>query len=73
MLTRIFHSLRIHKYKRGQALFREGEEVEYLYIVKEGELEIKKHVYEPKINNKEYDLLHNPTLTKKFNTNFAKV
>ena len=65
--------MRTHKYRRGQTVFKEGDEVHYVYIVKEGEFEVKKHVYEPKTANREYDLLHNPTTSKKFTQNFAKV
>lgn len=54
-------------------MFKEGDEVHYVYIVKEGEFEVKKHVYEPKVANREYELLHNPTTSKKFSQNFAKV
>eukprot|EP00347_Sterkiella_histriomuscorum_P020456 403337736 len=73
MLTKIFHGLKQHKFKRGQFLFREGEDAEHFYIIKEGELELKKHVYEQKNLNKDYELLQKPSLTKKFNTNFQRV
>ena len=47
--------------------------MEYLYVVREGELEVKKNVYESKTQREEYDLLINPNMTKKFNSNFTPV
>lgn len=55
-------------------MYKEGEECACIFIVKEGEIEIKKNVYESKVSDKrDYDLLHNPAITKKFQSNFQKV
>lgn len=45
VLTKIFNSMVSHNVIRGQVLFKEGEEVQHVYIVEEGEIEIKKNVY----------------------------
>ncbi|CDW84448.1 UNKNOWN [Stylonychia lemnae] len=64
---------RIHKkFVQKEINFLKNVE-QFAGLIKDGELEVKKHVYEPKSSNKEYELLHNPTLTKKFNNNFMKV
>ena len=44
-----------------------------MYVVREGELEVKKNVYESKNSRIDYDLLNDPNTTKKFNSNFTPI
>ncbi len=60
ILSRINNQLKTHKYRRGMTIYKEGDDVEYVYIIKEGEVEVKKYVYEPKMARVEYELLQNP-------------
>lgn len=60
ILSRINNQLKTHKYKRGMTIYKEGDEAEYVYIIKEGEVEVKKYVYESKMQRVEYELLQNP-------------
>jgi hypothetical protein len=65
--------MKLKKFKRKAILCKEGDQPQYVYIVKEGELEVKKNVYEMRNCNEDYDLLNRPSTTKKFNNNFARV
>jgi hypothetical protein len=82
VLSKIFSTLRIVKMKRGHVVYKENETPLAAYIIKEGECEITKHVFDFKLKNadggggpgnEKVGLLRNPSLTKKFNANFARV
>ena len=54
MIGKLLSVAKVKKVLRGQALFKEGDEPTCVYIVKEGELEVRKNIYEPKTENEEY-------------------
>ena len=54
---------------RNQYLFKEGEEAENLYIVKQGQFVITKAIKEKRVQNVEHDLLlKHTTTTQRYNT-----
>ena len=57
ILNRIYYSIKLKKFKRKQILIKEGDVPQFIFIVKEGELEVRKNVYEMRNANEEYDLL----------------
>ena len=48
ILTRVFAALRTIKFKRGQVVFRENDKAQAAYIVKQGECEVSKFVFDRK-------------------------
>lgn len=46
VLSRLYYAITTQTYKRGQVIFREGEDPEAVYIIKEGECELSKLIFE---------------------------
>ena len=70
VLSKIFSTLKLVKMKRGQVVYKENETPLAAYIIKEGECEITKHVFDFKLKNaaggggpgnEEVGLLRNPS------------
>ena len=73
-LVKLLHQVQIKVYKRGQLLFKEGDSPDFLYIVKEGQLQVSRNVYQSKSSSQyEHDLLtKNTRITRRYNTNFSR-
>ena len=74
VLSRLYHAITTQTYKRGQLIFREGEDPESVYIIKEGECELSKLIFEQRhIHDDKMYLTKSPSVTKKFTSNFVRM
>lgn len=53
---KIQQNKKVKKIKRNQVLCREGEQVDYVYIVLSGQLSINKTVFKQKMSQSKYEL-----------------
>lgn len=74
VLSRLYYAITTQTYKRGQVIFREGEDPEAVYIIKEGECELSKLIFEQRhIHDDKMYLTKSPSVTKKFTSNFVRM
>ena len=75
ILVKIWQQLKVKELYRNQVLVRQGEPSRHVFIVKKGELSLRRSVYKQRFSEleNEQNLLKNQTTTiKRFNNNFSK-
>jgi CRP-like cAMP-binding protein len=76
ILSKVFNSFKPIVLKRGQLIFKENDVAKAAYLIKEGECEVTKVIYDNKYTKDSESgaeiLSQNSSQTQKFKLNFAK-